>query len=71
MGGYSLPSHGLLIRFTLHDPQYYVEDGKAISKRAEEIKSVIQTRTDSTIIMSRNCLEGKELFEIVKMHFNK
>ena len=68
MGGYSLPSRGVLIRFTLHDPQYYVDDGKAISKRAEEIKSVVQVRADSPVIVSRNCLEGKELFDILEQH---
>jgi hypothetical protein len=65
-GGYSLPSRGLLIRFTLHEPGYYVADGKVHSKRVEEIKAVIQTRTEAPVIMSLNCLEGKEIFEVIK-----
>jgi len=45
-----------------------VDDGIAISKRAEEIKSVIQVRADNPIIVSRNCLEGKELFDILEQY---
>ena len=61
-----MPSRGLLIRFTLHEPGYYVADVKVHSKRVEEIKAVIQTRTEAPVIMSLNCLEGKEIFEVIK-----
>lgn len=70
-GGGSIPSRGVLIRFTLYDPQYYVKDGKVISKRAEEIGKVIRLRTDDTVIITKNCLEGRQLFEIISPYFGK
>ena len=67
-GGYELPSEGVLIRFTLHEPNYYISNGFVYSKRAEEIKRVIDARIDTPAVVSRSCLEGKELFSVVEQY---
>lgn len=62
---------GVLIQFSLDFPSYYVNDGKVVSKRAKEIEMILNLRKkqfelDVEITISKNCLEGKELWEMVK-----
>ncbi len=70
-GSYSLPSQGLFLRFTLNDPQYYIKNGNAYSKRIEEIRKVIGKRTADSFVISRNCLEGKQLYELIRPYLKK
>lgn len=38
MGGIKLNQAGKLIQFTLDEPEYMIEDSKAVSKRIRDIK---------------------------------
>lgn len=64
--GDRLPTQGMLIRFTLHEPQYYTSSGNVYARRAEQIRDMIQSRTEHPVIVACNCLEGKALFEQIK-----
>ena len=57
------------VRFTLHNPQYYITKGKVYSKRAEYIRKIIQKRSDDIVLVSRNCLEGRTLFNLIRPFF--
>ena len=62
---------GVLIQFSLDFPSYFVKNGKLISKRALEIEKMLEQRKkqfglDVEIKVSKNCLEGKELWNFVK-----
>ena len=52
-GGIKLNQAGKLIQFTLDEPEYMIEDSKAVSKMIRDI----------------SCLEGKEIFDKVKNDF--
>ena len=71
LGNHTLPTQGVFLRFTLNDPRYYLENGKAYSKRVEEIQKIIGNRTTDTFIISRNCLEGKQLYELIRTYLKK
>lgn len=64
--GRKLPVNGVIVRFTLYNPQYCIKHGKVYSKRITEIKKIIQKRTKNIVIFSQNCLEGRNLFNLVK-----
>lgn len=62
---------GVLIQFSLDFPSYIVKKGKLVSLRALEIEKMLEQRKkqfglDVEIKVSKNCLEGKELWEMVK-----
>ena len=40
MGGIKLNQAGKLIQFTLDEPEYMIEDSKAVSKRIRDIKNI-------------------------------
>ena len=67
--GMRLPIKGVCVRFTLHNPQYYITKGKVYSKRAEYIRKIIQKRSDDIVLVSRNCLEGRTLFNLIRPFF--
>ena len=66
-------STGKLIQFTLDEPEYMIEDSKAVSKRIRDIKNILEMRYGmefvSQIYFSQSCLEGKEIFDKVKNDF--
>ena len=39
-GGIKLNQAGKLIQFTLDEPEYMIEDSKAVSKRIRDIKNI-------------------------------
>jgi hypothetical protein len=61
-----------LIQFTLDDPDYKYVGGNLISMRIEEIKEIIRDRceSDDTIQISRNCKEGKEIFDALEQYLD-
>ena len=69
-GGIKLNQAGKLIQFTLDEPEYMIEDSKAVSKRIRDIKNILEMRYGmefvSQIYFSKSCLEGKEIFDTVK-----
>ena len=40
-GGIKLNQAGKLIQFTLDEPEYMIEDSKAVSKRIRDIKNIM------------------------------
>lgn len=72
-GGIKLNQAGKLIQFTLDEPEYMIEDSKAVSKRIRDIKNILEMRYGmefiSQIYFSQSCLEGKEIFDKVKNDF--
>ena len=76
-GGIKLNQAGKLIQFTLDEPEYMIEDSKAVSKRIRDIKNILEMRYGmefvSQIYFSQSCLEGKEIFDKIKIlkHFNE
>lgn len=68
-GGIKLNQAGKLIQFTLDEPEYMIEDSKAVSKRIRDIKNILEMRYGmefvSQIYFSQSCLEGKEIFDKV------
>ncbi|MBR3078807.1 MAG: hypothetical protein IKH01_03210 [Prevotella sp.] len=62
---------GVLVQFSLDFPSYSVKNGKLVSKRATEIEKMLELRKkqfglDVEIKVSKNCLEGKEMWKMVK-----
>ena len=43
-GGIKLNQAGTLIQFTLDEPEYMIEDSKAVSKRIRDIKNILEMR---------------------------
>lgn len=72
-GGIKLNQAGKLIQFTLDEPEYMIEDSKAVSKRIRDIKNILEMRYGmefvSQIYFSQSCLEGKEIFDKIKNDF--
>lgn len=72
-GGIKLNQAGKLIQFTLDEPEYMIEDSKAVSKRIRDIKNILEMRYGmvfvSQIYFSQSYLEGKEIFDKVKNDF--
>ena len=72
-GGIKLNQAGKLIQFTIDEPEYMIEDSKAVSKRIRDIKNILEMRYGmefvSQIYFSQSCLEGKEIFDKVKNDF--
>ena len=55
------------MQFSLVDPEYEVISGCLVSRRVVEIESILNARYGSKVQfkISRNCLEGKQLFDSV------
>lgn len=61
---------GVLVQFSLDFPNYCVKNGKLFSQRAAEIERILNTRKkmirlNVEIIVSKSCLEGKEIWKSV------
>lgn len=61
------------IQFSLNQPNYDVEKGELLAKRAVEIERIMQSRYGDAfpIRISHNCLEGKRLFDLVIEKMNE
>lgn len=58
---------GVLIQFSCMQPEYISYKGNLISKRAKKIQAILESRLpNQKIIVSNNCMEGMEIFNIVK-----
>lgn len=56
---------GDLLQFSMPEPKYMVVNGQLYSQRAGEIELVLKKRygKETQILVSKNCLEGKELYD--------
>ena len=65
--------HNQFLATTLDEPEYMIEDSKAVSKRIRDIKNILEMRYGmefvSQIYFSQSCLEGKEIFDKIKNDF--
>lgn len=55
---------GKCVQFRLQDPKYFISKGKLVSQRALEIEKILRdrvTENKDSIMISINCLEGKQL----------
>lgn len=60
----NLQSGGVIIQFSMMQPDYIISRGKLVSQRAEEIERLLNKRAGSALVkVSRNCTEGKEMFD--------
>lgn len=60
----SINMGGVLIQFSMPNPDYTAIKGKLVSKRALMLEDILRKRAhyDGIVKISKNCLEGKELF---------
>lgn len=56
----------LLYLFTLKAPQYKVKNGRVLSMKMVNIEKVLKKEHNVNFIISKNCSEGKEYFDMVK-----
>ncbi len=61
-----LPSTGFLVRFTHNDPDYFLSNKKVYSRRSMEIENILKKRYNGEIIIAKNCMEGKALYDHIK-----
>lgn len=61
----NLESGGTLYQLTLNNPDYYCHHRQIISKKMEEIERLLKVNKNY-LFVSRNCTEGKELFDGLK-----
>ena len=63
-----LGKNGCLAQFSMPNPQYQVKNNQLISKRAIQIEKILKKRLSNNgeIIVSKNCLEGKVLYQKTK-----
>lgn len=55
---------GVIIQFSMMQPEYSAGDGRLVSHRAATIKGILQKRyPDMQLEVSANCLEGKKMFD--------
>ena len=57
---------GVILQFSMPSPEYSFKDNKLVSKRAEQIESILRKRFTSVQLkleVAKNCLEGKVCFE--------
>lgn len=61
----------VICQFSMQNPKYVVINNSVISKRAIEIFQILKTRygKEIEIVVSRNCIEGKKMFDIHKKDF--
>jgi hypothetical protein len=55
---------GRLVLFSMPNPSYSIKNGELFSNRASEVERILRKRATSndSIIVSKNCLEGQQLF---------
>ena len=56
---------GVVLCFSMKDPQYTVKNNQLFSQRAYAIEQIMKRRSESSdiIIVSKNCLEGRILYQ--------
>ena len=56
---------GIIAQFSMMQPKYIVTNGQLVSKRAQEIEQILKIRAsgEATINVSKNCTEGKQMFD--------
>lgn len=67
LNGINMNCSGVVL-FSLYEPNYVYQDGHLMSKRVAEVECIMRNRYDSNsiIVVSYNCLEGKTLYDKVK-----
>ena len=62
---------GKLIQFILDAPSFKIKGGLPTSRSCERIETKFKMSfPSSTIIVSKNCLEGKQLFDELRPYFS-
>ena len=56
---------GIIIQFSMMQPKYIISNNCLVSERAQEIERILKKRAcgRATIVVSRNCTEGKQLYD--------
>lgn len=56
---------GVIVCFSMFNPQYIVKDNQLFSNRAAKIENILIGRkcAGDEVIVSKNCLEGKQLYD--------
>lgn len=58
-------SNETIVQFRMQQPAYTVMSGELVSERANVIEEILQKRSSkhNEIVVTKNCLEGKKMFE--------